>query len=380
MPNKKYYNKAKKTAKKTAAKVIRKSPVLALFLALMFIAVIIVGYFLYIKYIKKEDETLPISGELSFHFLSIGNKYNGDCIYVKAGENDILIDGGSRANSFATVKQYLSNYMGEDKTIEYLIVTHADEDHIATLGADNGVLDYYDCKTIIDFARSDKNTKVYNRYLEKREIEVENGAKHFTALQCVNNEGEAKKVFQLSDNITMEILDNYYYRNKSSDENNYSVCTLFSHGDRKFLFTGDLEKDGETKLVELNDLSQVELYKAGHHGSKTSSNEVLLSVIKPKICVVSCTTGTNEYTDTIKNQFPTQDFINRISKYTDKVYVTSVGKDDIIEDREGIIDMNGDVVVISGESEVKVSCSENDTLLKDTEWFNAYRDTPVYWK
>ena len=380
MPNKKYYNKAKKTAKKTAAKVIRKSPVLALFLALMFIAVIIAGYFLYIKYIKKEDETLPISGELSFHFLSLGNKYNGDCIYVKAGENDILIDGGSRANSFATVKQYLSNYMGEDKTIEYLIVTHADEDHIATLGADNGVLDYYDCKTIIDFARSDKNTKVYNRYLEKREIEVENGAKHFTALQCVNNEGEAKKVFQLSDNITMEILDNYYYRNKSSDENNYSVCTLFSHGDRKFLFTGDLEKDGESKLVELNDLSQVELFKAGHHGSKTSSNEVLLSVIKPKICVVSCTTGTNEYTDTIKNQFPTQDFINRISKYTDKVYVTSVGKDDIIEDREGIIDMNGDVVVISGESEVKVSCSENDTLLKDTEWFNAYRDTPVYWK
>ena len=237
----------------------------------MFIAVIISGYFLYLKYIKKEDETLPISGELSFHFLSLGNKYNGDCIYVKAGENDILIDGGSRANSFATVKQYLSNYMGEDKTIEYLIVTHADEDHIATLGADNGVLDYYDCKTIIDFARSDKNTKVYNRYLEKREIEVENGAKHFTALQCVNNEGESKKVFQLSDNITMEILDNYYYRNKSSDENNYSVCTLFSHGDRKFLFTGDLEKDGETKLVELNDLSQVELFKAGHHGSKTSS-------------------------------------------------------------------------------------------------------------
>ena len=60
--------------------------------------------------------------------------------------------------------------------------------------------------------------------------------------------------------------------------------------------------------------------------------------------------------------------------------MTSVGKDDIIEDREGIIDMNGDVVVISGESEVKVSCSENVTLLKDTEWFNAYRDTPVYWK
>ncbi|MBQ9513756.1 MAG: MBL fold metallo-hydrolase [Clostridia bacterium] len=384
MPNKNYSNKTnskiKNTAKKTVKKVVKKSPVLAIVLAIILIAVIIGGYFVYVNYIKKQDEPTAVSGELSFHFMSLGNKYNGDCIYVKAGDNDILIDGGSRASSLPTVKQYLSEYMGEDKTIEYLIVTHADEDHIAMLGAENGILDYYECKTIIDFAISNKTTQVYNRYLAKRDIEVENGAQHFTALQCVNNEGDAKKVYQLTDSVKMEILNNYYYSNSSTDENNYSVCTLFTHGDRNFLFTGDLEKDGEQKLVELNNLPQVELFKAGHHGSKTSSNEVLLSVIKPKICVVSCTTGTNEYTDNIKNQFPTQDFINRISKYTDKVYVTSVGKDDIMENKDELFSMNGDVVVISAENEVKVSCSESDTLLKDTAWFKEYRDTPIYWQ
>ena len=66
---------------------------------------------------------------------------------------------------------------------------------------------------------------------------------------------------------------------------------MFSFDDKKFLFTGDLEEEGEIKLVENNKSLQelrdnneqfgVDLYKAGHHGSKTSSSETLLS--KPSI-------------------------------------------------------------------------------------------------
>ena len=54
------------------------------------------------------------------------------------------------------------------------------------------------------------------------------------------------------------------------------------NGEDNILLTGDLEKEGELSLIEKNDLPKVTLYKAGHHGSKTSSNECLLEVIQPE--------------------------------------------------------------------------------------------------
>ena len=301
-------------------------------------------------------------------------------IYVKAGDVDILIDGGSRANSVDDIQNYVDKYV-EDNTLEYVIVTHADQDHIACFGINDGSLfDLYQCEVIIDFPLTDKTTKVYERYQSERSAEVENGAKHFTALECWNESKDgAQKSYSLADGISMEILYNYYYENKSADENNYSVCVQFTHGSRKFLFTGDLEKEGEEKLVELNDLSQVELFKAGHHGSKTSSNDCLLNVIKPNVCVVTCVGGTDEYTDNVANQFPTQAFIDRISRYTQAVYVTSLGDPDYT-DGQAFAPMNGDIIVLSTEVGVTVTCSNNNTLLKDTEWFKNEREIPTAWR
>ena len=175
----------------------------------------------------------------------------------------------------------------------------------------------------------------------------------------------------------MEILYNYFYENRSADENNYSVCLLFNQGDKHFLFTGDLEEEGEEYLVQYNELPEVELFKAGHHGSKTSSNDCLLSVIRPKIVCVCCCAGTDEYTDEPANQFPTQDMIDRVAKYTGRVYVTSLG-DESAED--GFVSMNGNIVVTSNRSGVSVRCSNNDVLLKDTDWFKANRTAPSQWQ
>ncbi len=334
------------------------------------------------------------SGGLSIHFLELGNGKSGDCIYIKAGENDILVDGGSRTGSVETIKKYVDNYCF-DGVLEYIIVTHADRDHIACFAGDNtnkSIFDYYKCDTIIDFNLTNKDntgTSTYSRYLQKRDEEVKkDGAKHYTALDCWKERNGAKRVYELAGNITLEILYNYYYENKSSDENNYSVCFMLKQGDRNFLFTGDLEKDGEDRLVDNNELSQVELFKAGHHGSKTSSNEKLLKVIKPKIVCVCCCAGSVEYLtnkeQNLSNSFPTQDFINRIAPYTDKVYVTTMI--DVVFNGEKYVDsgdyklMNGNIVVTAKRTGVTVECSNNNTVLKDTEWFKANRVCPDAWK
>ena len=338
-------------------------------------------------------------GELEFHFMMLGNKNAGDCIYVKAGENDILIDGGSRSNSVDDIKNYVDQYVTDGK-LEYVIVTHADEDHIACFGgAKNGesLFDLYECEIIIDFPLTDKDTQIYQRYVSERTQEVDLGAKHFTALECYNQSKDgAQRIYDLTadGNIKMEILYNYYYETRHKDENNYSVCVMFHHGERQFLFTGDLEVDGEEKLAEKYDFTQVELFKAGHHGSPTSSNECLLNEIKPKICVACCCAGSVEYTDNLLNTFPSQAVIDRIAPYTDKFYVPITvdiiqvkgqdtpndKSDDDYSNAEEYKILNGNIKVVSkADQDVYVECSNNNTLLKDTEWFKNYRTMPSAW-
>ena len=98
-------------------------------------------------YSKSEnDTTVKIAGEVqqaeegavSVHFLELGNRYTGDCTYIKVGENiDILIDCGSKANSIPTVDAYLKQYV-TDGVLEYVIVTHAHQDHYAGFTKENG--------------------------------------------------------------------------------------------------------------------------------------------------------------------------------------------------------------------------------------------------
>lgn len=349
------------------------------------------GFFLY-AYIKRPTGgDIYVSGNLSFHFMQLGNNYTGDSIYIKAGDTDILIDAGSRANSTDTTSEYINQYC-TDGVLEYVIATHADQDHIAGFAGSNSspsIFERYECEVIIDFPRTNKNTQTYQKYIANRDAEVAEGAKHYTALECWNGENGARRVYEIADGIEMEILYNYYYENNSSDENNYSVCLLFNQGDKHFLFTGDLEKEGEEHLVEENDLPEVELFKAGHHGSGTSSNDILLSVIKPKIICVCCCAGSVEYTQNLDNTFPYQSTIERFAKYTDQVYVTTYGTiDQRLNDEgeteyydTGFYPLHGNIVVTSGSvGEVSVRCSSNDgVLLKDTEWFKENRRTPAEW-
>ncbi len=395
---KKYTKKQVKTAKKAVNSIKKASPG-SVIMAIIMLIIAIGGYFAYDKYFK--NPYIAPTGELEFHFMELGNEFAGDCVYVRAGDNDILIDGGSRANSLDDITEYLGNYV-TDGTLEFVIVTHADQDHIATFASKNNLFGEYKCEIIIDFPLTNKslttqggNTSLYGQYVENRNNEVQvDGAKHFTALECYNEtKVGAQRIYNLSEdgNIKLEILYNYYYEHNTDDENDYSVCVQFHHGSRKFLFTGDLEHSGEEKLAEKYDFTQVELFKAGHHGSPTSSTERLLKEIKPKICVACCCAGSVEYTDYLPKTFPSEEFYNRVSVYTDKIFVPSTinrvvnasnpTKEYEINNKKVTItnydngtqlkSLHGDITVISNgnEREVKVVCTGEQVVLKDTDWF-----------
>lgn len=328
----------------------------------------------------RSDEVPPalVEGELQIHFLELGNKYTGDSTYIKVGDVDILIDAGSRSSSVPVIAEYINQYVTDGK-LEYVIVTHAHQDHYAGFSVTDGsIFDLFECEVIIDFALTNQEatgSNMYSRYLAERDAEIAAGATHYTAAQCRES---GKHTFALGNGVEMEILDSYYYYNEAPSENDYSVCTLFTYGDYSYLFTGDLEEEGEEHLVEMNELPEVTLYKAGHHGSKTSSSEALLSVIKPEIVCVCCCCGSSEYTDTDANQFPTQAFIDRVSLYTDKVYVTTMCVD---YEAGTFSSMNGNITVATDSTGVRVICGSGDSrVLREWEWFREHRTCPDSWK
>ena len=375
--SKRKINKVKKEYNKLP-KFLKVTLVILIALALIF-----GGVYYYYTYIKKDT----ITGEISIHFLELGNKNTGDCIYIKAGENDILIDGGSMPNSESTIKSYVDDYVLDNK-LEYVIVTHADTDHIACYAGDNShnsLFDDYKVDTIIDFPKSNKDTAIYNRYKEKRASAVENGAKHYTALECYNNENGAKREYNLSNGISLKILNNYYYTHTSSKENNYSVCFLINQGDNNYLFTGDLESQGESKLVELNNLPKCTLFKAGHHGSGTSNTKTLLDVIKPDYIAITCVAGSTEYSKNINNTFPYQSVVDTISEYTDNVFVTTCI--DLAEtETEGEYkeygeqrSLNGTIIFCCDKGNITFKGTYSSQKLKDSDWFKTYRQCPQAW-
>ena len=424
---KKAFKATKKVAKKYPIIVIF---VLLVIIALVVVGIILYknGYF--DKWFKKASEPTQttqtetheahkaedgyseniIYNNFQIHFMELGNEFAGDSTYIKAGDVDILIDAGSRGSSAPTLIEYIKNYCTDGK-LEYVISTHNHQDHIAGFAGTSdtkaknykgekvsktGVLYYFDVETFIDFTYAGVTQKVdgkdktvnvenkaqvssnygsgteYGKYLAAREYIISNGTKYYTAKDLWDSNNTS---FKLADGITMDILYNYYYFNESSDINNYSVCTLFNYNDKHFMLTGDLELEGEEKLTEYYDgsskaktLPHCELFKAGHHGSKTSSNECLLEKITPNICCVCCCAGTSEYTANSEHQFPTQAFINRIAKYTSRVYVTSTIK--YVDNELKLVPMNGNITVTCDGTNIGLKATNNLIRLKDTEWFN----------
>ena len=351
-------------------------------------------------YIKGANDPVPgneediISADLSIHFIAPTVKASGDSALIKAGNTEVLVDAGPNKGNTQTIKDYIDRYC-TDGVLEYVIVTHADGDHILGMigsssgGSYNGILYSYDIETLITFDRTNKellteagNPTDYSDYLDAVEYARSQGTAVYTGLECWNNENGARRTYYLDEEqtISLNILYNYYYENDSSDENNYSVCFLLTQqaadGEHNYLFTGDLEEDGEERLVQNNDLPEVDLYKAGHHGSKTSSNNCLLEVIKPKHIAVCCCAGYNQYHSAEENTFPTQAFIDRAGMYTDSIYVTITYED------SDAVPMNGDIVFYYGmagdeeQGSLKLWCSNNSIKLKDTEWFAENRTWP----
>ena len=131
---------------------------------------------------------------------------------------------------------------------------------------------------------------------------------------CPVNEAEVGSEIHIGDAVAEIIAPN---SDSYDDVNNYSIALMVDHGRKSFLLTGDAESLSEHEMIGKGYLHHVDVYKAGHHGSSSSSSKALLNEITPDAVVISCGAG-NSY------GHPADSVLKRISEYTKNIYRTDI--------------------------------------------------------
>lgn len=217
---------------------------------------------------RLSQET-AFTDNLEIHFLDVGQ---GLSIFARCGSQTMLYDGGDRNHS-SFVVSYLKSQQID--TLDYLIASHYDSDHINGL---IGALNVFDVKTIIgsDYEHSSKE---YQSFMSKAG-ELGKEVIH-PSVGDTYSFGDAVFTVLAPETIT----------NKS---NNNSVAIKIEHGKNSFIVTGDAEYDSEMKMAASGMDLQCNVLVAGHHGSASSTTWDFLKSTCPEYAIISAGSG-NSY-------------------------------------------------------------------------------------
>ena len=199
----------------------------------------------------------PPDGTLEVHAIDVGQ---ADATLLRTGEETMLIDSGDWRDDGETVLEYLDAH--DVDRIDHLVSTHSHADHI---GGHEAIIDHYETErggigAVYDSGVT-HTSQTYERYLDAVE-------RHNVTLFEVRS----------GDEIPLD----------GDDLHSNGVSVSIAVGETSFLFTGDAERETESRLLETHgDRLDVDVYQAGHHGSNTSSGPAFLDTVDPAVAIVS---------------------------------------------------------------------------------------------
>ena len=207
------------------------------------------------------------------------NTGNSDAILLRVDGTVILVDTGE-TDDYAKISGKLSEY--GITAIDYLIISHFDNDHIGTVSQ---VLQNFTVKTVYmpDYVR---DSSLYRRMMSTLEVMPE------------------VTVHRPTEDVRIELSYGSLWINPtklyepgvilgsdaahSLEENNYSLITTVTFGDISILLAGDAEQDRITEFLELSgDTVSYDIIKIPHHGGYDKALAELLRACKGlRYCMV----------------------------------------------------------------------------------------------
>ena len=224
---------------------------------------------LIIKIIPRFDSNFYV------YYLDVGQGDSAILIYPNKSKV-VMLDTGGKLNyseyewMISSKKYNISNNVikflkskGITK-INYLILTHGDYDHIGE--ANNLVIKFKVEKVIFNCGSYNDLEKELIKVLDKKNI------KYYSCIKELN-----------VDNNKLYFLQTKEYDNENDNSN---VIYTKMNG-YKFMFMADAGIEKEKDILGEYDISDIDVLKVGHHGSKTSSSRTFIDEINPKYSIIS---------------------------------------------------------------------------------------------
>ena len=225
---------------------------------------VIVGIQKYRDY-KESIAPMPSDPDLQIQFIDVGQ---ADAALLICEGKTMLIDGGNVGDGD---KIYTILKDRNIRTLDYVICSHAHEDHVGGLAA---ALTACNAETVL-CPVTDYDSKAFRNFTERAgEITVPKAGDRFDF-------GGAK----------VQILACNPY---AEEPNNTSIVLKISYGQTTFLFTGDGEYPVEQTLLDQGYDPSATVLKVGHHGSSSSTSYRFLNAVMPQYAVISVGTD-NSY-------------------------------------------------------------------------------------
>jgi len=235
------------------------------------------------------------------------NAGKADAIILRTRNSTVIIDTGEDDEGAEIV-----SYMKQQNidTIDYLIITHFDQDHVG--GADT-VLKKLTVKNVIQ-SDCPKDSDDYSQYIEMLD------KKNITPITL-----RETMTFTL-DSVEYTICPPQETTYAVKDSNNSSLVTSVVHGENSFLFTGDAENARIQELIAQGKLAHTFL-KVPYHGFYQTSLPELFSLVEAKYAVITSSDKLTEDPSTV----------NLLESMGTKVYLTRKGAVTVTSDGENMV-------------------------------------------
>lgn len=307
-------------------------------------------------------------GELLVHMLDVGQ---GDCIYIQLPDGkDMVIDCANYNDDGEYEKKtfdYLDKYI-EDDTVEYLMLTHCDSDHVYFM---DELLERYQVEKLFmpnvlaAPGTTSKDKKALqdqidaldtSRFTDKDTVGTITYAEFFIAAltepdceivlnvdpdantnSIIIEETTYRLVFYCP---TQEYYDDYGL-NTAERKNAISPIGILEYNNRKIMLTGDSNEINEPLVMARTGKIDCDVLKVGHHGSEMSTSNAFLGDYTFEYAIISCNSYGNKF------NHPRQATLDRLKSHNIEVYRT---------------DNNGNIVVsVDKDGNLKITTQKEST-------------------